>query len=440
MRLRPEARVGLIVFLSLLSLGVVYWFFGGLGGGGYLVNAVFPSAERLQTKAEVRMAGVLIGKVNDIVLTRGNRAKVVMRISSRYEGKIPKDSIAQITTGGVVSVGDYFIDILPGKSSEALKDGAYLNTVQQVQLEDMIGDVKDLITGLKTTVSSVNEIVADPRMKSSLRRIVENVEFTTARTSALTNQIQAVLAENASDIDGILANVASASQDFATVSGDIRSGLENGGMDRVQAALDNAVRASENLEAASLKLRQLAEDPNVNAQLRQTVKDASEVAAGANQIVTKINKVVNPGKGEKNEPSVPRSSIPGLGSRFDGYVVGAADSYRFDYNYTFPTKGDNFVRLGLFDIGEGTSLNLQGGDVLNDHSAARYGLYAGKIGVGYDRKLKSDLNLSLDLYDPNDITLEAKMRYNIDRNWGAWLGVNNVFDGGKSLIGVQYHR
>jgi phospholipid/cholesterol/gamma-HCH transport system substrate-binding protein len=384
------------------------------------------------------MAGVLIGKVDDIVLTKGNHAQVVMRISTKYEGKIPTDSRALITTGGVVSVGDYFIDILPGKSSEAVKDGGYLETRRQVQIEDMIDDVQQVINGLKTTVSSVNDIVADPRMKQSLRRIVYNVELTTAKTVALTEQLQVVLTHNAADIDGVMANVSQATADFAAVGRDIRAALESGGVEKVQASLDNAVRASENLAAASQKLREFAEDPNVNAQLRQTVKDASEAAAGANEIVTKINSVVN--RGKKDEQSVPRSSIPGLGSRFDSYVVGSADSYRFDYNYTFPLCGDDFLRIGAFSIGDGTSLNLQRGDVLNDRSAFRYGLYAGKIGVGYDRKLRSDLNLSLDLYDPNDWALETKMRYDITPHWGAWLGVNNVFDGGKSLVGVQYRK
>src|SRR3972149_8073017 len=110
MPLRPEAKVGLIVFLAMIALGVIFWFFGNLGGGTYPMFAVFQDVLKLQRGAEVRMAGVWIGRAQEITLTRGKQARVEMLISRRYEDEVPRDSTARITTGGLMGVGDYYVE------------------------------------------------------------------------------------------------------------------------------------------------------------------------------------------------------------------------------------------------------------------------------------------------------------------------------------------
>jgi len=439
MRLRAEARVGLIAFLALLALVLVYWFFGGtvFGTGKYEVYAVFDDVAKLAQRADVRMAGVRVGQVQDIQLV-GRKARIVMQISERYRDSIPADSVARITTGQLIGVGDYYVEILPGSSRVAVKPGGYLHTAQLPRLDDMIGQVQDIVGGLRTSVASVNEVLTNPELRKSLLSIVRNADEATARTVALTQDVQELLAANRPDIDRLVDTVNGAARDLAASSRDIRFAIEHGGLQQAQQALASAGRTAENLEATTLALRKLAEDEKLAAEVRETVSSAHEAAQGAAQIVERIQNIIGrkkrgPAGGQPGRP------VPGTGSRLDAFSKLKDGNFRFDYDITFPGKGDQFYRSGLFDIGESTKLNLQLGQRLDPRSAVRYGLYASRLGIGYDRRMNSRTSLQLDLYRPNDPRLEAKLRYELSPNWGAVVGTDDLF-GGSAIVGAEYRR
>ena len=84
--------VGIFVLLGLLIL--TYFTFrvskwGAIGEQGYRVTVDFETAAGLDPKANVKMAGVPIGKVEEIQLV-GNRARLVLRVQEGI--RIPVDS------------------------------------------------------------------------------------------------------------------------------------------------------------------------------------------------------------------------------------------------------------------------------------------------------------------------------------------------------------
>ena len=77
-----EARVGIFVLLGLIVLTfftfrVSKW--GLIAEKGYRLTVDFDTAAGLEPKSDVKMAGVPIGKVEEIELV-GNRARLVLRI------------------------------------------------------------------------------------------------------------------------------------------------------------------------------------------------------------------------------------------------------------------------------------------------------------------------------------------------------------------------
>lgn len=442
MRLRPEAKVGLIVFLALVAMAGVFLFLGGLRfrSGTYKICGVFSDVIRLSVGADVRMAGVRIGTVDSISLTSGSNARVEMRISRRYANSVPVDSTARITTGGVAGVGEYYVEIIPGARRAHVKPGGCIRTAEVPRLDDLLVQVQGIVGGLQGSISSVNKLLSDQELQQSLKNSIQNVEAATERTVLLVEDVRGTIASSRPEVERTLASVGSAAADFAAISRDLRVAVEYGGLDKVNSTLTSASRAAENLEVASRRLRELSEDETVAAQVRETLESTREAARGAADIVERIQRVIGGRRRGEAGPEVASGPVPGRGSRFD--VLGRTESgdIRVDYNLTIPGRGDDFYRIGLFNIGEGTKLNLQLGEVLDQRSAIRYGLYASKLGVGYDRVLSNDLDLQLDFYRPNDPRLEAKLRYNLSPELGAWLGVEDVFGDGGGIIGLQYHR
>jgi phospholipid/cholesterol/gamma-HCH transport system substrate-binding protein len=107
-------------------------------GPSYTLKARFTNIGQLKLRAPVKLAGVRIGTVRDIALEPDKLdALVTLSIDRRYD-KIPDDSAAAIFTSGLL--GDQYIALQPGGSTEPFKDGdEVILTQSSMQLEELIG-------------------------------------------------------------------------------------------------------------------------------------------------------------------------------------------------------------------------------------------------------------------------------------------------------------
>ena len=104
-------------------------------GKYYTVKAEFENIAGLKVGANVSMAGVVIGKVSGIELSKDDMAHVSLYLEKKV--KIADDAIASIKTQGII--GDKFIKINQGGSEEYIKDGDLLfETESAIDLEDLI--------------------------------------------------------------------------------------------------------------------------------------------------------------------------------------------------------------------------------------------------------------------------------------------------------------
>jgi phospholipid/cholesterol/gamma-HCH transport system substrate-binding protein len=107
------------------------------GDEGYRVSAQFTNIGGLKVGAPVAMAGVRIGRVENIDFDKQTfMAQVSMRIDAKYD-TVPEDSFANINTSGLL--GGQYIGIEPGPSETYLKDGDQMtNTQPAIVLESLI--------------------------------------------------------------------------------------------------------------------------------------------------------------------------------------------------------------------------------------------------------------------------------------------------------------
>ncbi len=103
----------------------------------YQLSAYFTNVGGLKPTASVRSAGVLVGRVDSIVLdTDRYEARVTISVDKRYQ--FPKDTFANILTSGLL--GEQYIGLIPGGDEEVLKDGGVFRKTQSAMvLEDLIG-------------------------------------------------------------------------------------------------------------------------------------------------------------------------------------------------------------------------------------------------------------------------------------------------------------
>jgi phospholipid/cholesterol/gamma-HCH transport system substrate-binding protein len=136
--------VAMVVFtLSVFGLLMFLWLaFGGpipLKPEGYRFKVRVPEAPTLAQEADVRIAGVNVGKIKQKELDKGGaRTIVTVELKDQY-APIPKDSRAMLREKTLL--GETYMDIAPGhKSAGMLKDGAFLknsNVQRAVQLDEI---------------------------------------------------------------------------------------------------------------------------------------------------------------------------------------------------------------------------------------------------------------------------------------------------------------
>jgi phospholipid/cholesterol/gamma-HCH transport system substrate-binding protein len=105
---------------------------------GYRISARFANVGSLKARAPVTMAGVRIGRVEDVRFDKATYEGVVtMRIDPKVD-TIPDDTFANIFTAGLL--GEQYVGLEPGGSQDYLAEGDVIeNTQSALVLEQMIG-------------------------------------------------------------------------------------------------------------------------------------------------------------------------------------------------------------------------------------------------------------------------------------------------------------
>lgn len=108
-----------------------------VGGEAYELTAEFRAAEGLGLGGDVQIGGVKVGSITAITLDQ-DRYRPVVTLSIQSDIKVPEDSIAKISSEGLL--GGNFIAIDPGASDYMLEDGAEIEQTQgSVNLMDLVG-------------------------------------------------------------------------------------------------------------------------------------------------------------------------------------------------------------------------------------------------------------------------------------------------------------
>lgn len=128
---RGEQRAELIAGVVVLAVaaGFIAWAMGGdlLRGGGYEVTASFPDVDGVEVGTEVRLAGVKVGRVSEVILNP-QTYMADARLHIPDEIVLPADSAALIQSDGLL--GGAYIQLQPGGSPDNLAPGDEIEDVQ----------------------------------------------------------------------------------------------------------------------------------------------------------------------------------------------------------------------------------------------------------------------------------------------------------------------
>jgi phospholipid/cholesterol/gamma-HCH transport system substrate-binding protein len=285
-----QLRVGIFVFAGLLILG--FLILNSTGDFNPFekkmrLKARFVSADGLHPAAEVQLAGVTIGKVEEVRFLppdtpSDERIEATLGIQQEFEKRpiteyIRTDSTAQLIATSVLG-NEKMINITPGSvKGDPITENAVLESSTPVSINQLTATGNDLLKQINKLAVPANEILNKAnRGEGTLGRIVNdeslyrNLDSTVAETRDTMNRLQTTLnkVNSGQGSAGKLLNdpalynsLNKTVQQLEAISTDIRAGRGSAGKFVSDDALYNETRAAvADLRVSAAKISSIADD------------------------------------------------------------------------------------------------------------------------------------------------------------------------------------
>jgi ABC-type transporter Mla subunit MlaD len=384
---RARALLSLIVAASVIAAVA---FAVGAGDGGqdkYLVRAVFDNSSFVIPGEDVKVAGVKVGEIDSLDLTRDNKAAVVLRIDDPAYQPFKADAHCRIALQSLI--GEQFVDCQPTSGG---KDG---RPADLPAIAEGPGKGQHLLSLAHTTtpvgVDLLNDIMRVPQrerfrliinelgaglasngesLRAAIRRANPALQQTDKLVAILAKQND-LLGKLADDSDAVLAPMAKHRKDlggFVDAAGRTAVATASEG-DALEQNINKLPAFLKELKPAAQRFGALADQmapaiqtvsdqaPAVN----QAVKDLGPFSLSARPALKTLGDVADRGRetfpkigglvdrlDRLSAPLVPLSKDLGdVSTNFDD-AAGFESLMRFIYNYTNSVNGEDaqghFVR------------------------------------------------------------------------------------------------
>ncbi|MCX5665526.1 MAG: MlaD family protein [Candidatus Omnitrophica bacterium] len=194
MKITNELKTGLIVVAAIV-VGAIFWLkTTNFSNKPYRLKAQFNYAEGLKADSVVKLSGIEIGRIENIkfIYTPDTKVELVLLIDNT--AKIHEDSIAYISSSGIV--GDAFLGLTPGSTDKPfVKNGDTVVSEDPVEMRKIMKQVDIIAGSLDKTLTEFRE---------------------------LTSNVNGVVKDNRTKIDSLLANMEQTAVNFKEFSEDIK--------------------------------------------------------------------------------------------------------------------------------------------------------------------------------------------------------------------------
>ncbi len=193
---RVKLRVGAFVLAAIILFATFVLTVGSrtkMFEHRYPLRSAFRSAEGLLVGAPVRLAGLNVGRVTSIDFGRDpgdKRVVVELSVDRRYQQRIREDSVASISTIGVV--GDKYVEISVGTPDhKVVEPQTFLTAVDSPDYTKLLQSGAEIVTSLNKLASAITEghgllhaLAYDPRgtkMLTDLSQAAADLKLTTGK-------------------------------------------------------------------------------------------------------------------------------------------------------------------------------------------------------------------------------------------------------------------
>lgn len=465
-------KVGLMILIgaALAIFGYNFLRSRMTTSGHYELKVHFDDIRNLTQGAQVLMAGVPVGFVSGTRLLTGIPPKAEVRLAIREEVRIPEGSQFRIPSGILFPTESRIEIIPPSTSAGMIAPGTTLEGASAMGFDRLMPEFEQASQSLNELLVATRKLIEDNQLREGIRNMLESAAKTTGTADKLMTTADLTLNENRSAIRKLLAEAADVTKEFQTVLKQVNALLSDPRpKDEFIASIESARQAIQRADEILQEVQKLASDPDIQ-------KDVKETAANVRTLTEKFNTIADKTSGLMDDASglakkltdvaddsreivqtakttfekVNKTLDASLSLRTFGFSepqyrlsFGAnvdTDRYRTDATVYLPLRDDRLLLIGVYDLSEQDRMIFQYGTRVSPGLELRYGIYAAKPGFGVDYMFGNQLQATLDVFNPNDVSTNLRLQYRFSNNISAWLGLEKLFRDNHPVLGIQIQR
>ena len=291
MRNSLETRIGIFVAMVVLAAVFILDIVGGLERftRGHHYYALFNNVQELKVGDRVKMAGVEIGRVEDIQLVED---KVKVKFKVRRDAEVRVDSVATIQFTGLV--GQNYVALGFGTAGATLAvDGTRLIGAEQADLNTLMAKLDSVAGGVENLTKSFTGDRIDNLLGPFTDFLKANREPLTA-TIANIRDVTAEVAEGKGTVGKLINDPTFYNAALTTVSN-----LQSAG-GQANLALMDARRIIDQVNAGQGAIGKMVKDPALYNEAVASMTNLREILVKINQGQGSVGKLVNDQEFYKN--------------------------------------------------------------------------------------------------------------------------------------------
>ena len=261
-------KVGIMALFALVLLAVLIFLITGqttLFTSRSTLVTYLDDAAALTEGSPVRLNGILVGKVDKITLSGSSTprrvVKVDLEIGDKWFPSIPVDSQSAIAAENVL--GSKFINIKKGKSAQAVKAGAEIQSLDTREFDEVVQQGYSLLGSLQGIIKKVDAIVGQVEVgKGSIGKLLVDEEIYN-KLMSIVNEVD-TMTKTLNRGEGTIGKLLKDDKLY----GDVRGSL---------ARIDSVVQGLQEGQGTAGKL---LKDPALYDDMRGTIKDMRVILAG----------------------------------------------------------------------------------------------------------------------------------------------------------------
>lgn len=282
-KVRNEIKIALVAVAGIVALFIGMNFLKGtnLFTGSKTYYFAFDDISGLTKSSPIYASGYQVGLVKDIIFdySHKNKTKVIAEMDKQM--KIPTGTTAFISSDVLGNI-KVTLNIAPNRGEFIQEGGLIPGSIDQGAMGEvmsMIPPVKQMLPKLDSILLSLNQLLADPAIASS----VHNVQDMTANLTKTSRELNAVVAKLNREIPGMVTKTNTILDHSETFTANLSQVDVATTMRKVDEAMADvkAVTAKINSNEGTLGL--LMRDPSLYNQINTTVRSADSLMVNIRQ-------------------------------------------------------------------------------------------------------------------------------------------------------------